>query len=43
LVEDHSEERVEAIKTGVAHAFAPPIGILILGVAFAWVVRGFRK
>jgi hypothetical protein len=38
-----SEARVEAIKRGAVLAFAPPIGVLILGVAFAWVVKGFRS
>jgi hypothetical protein len=41
-LEDHSKERVEQIKTGAVLAFAPPIGVLVLGLAFAWVVRGFR-
>ena len=41
-LEDHSKERARQIKTGAVLAFAPPIGVLILGLAFAWVVRGFR-
>ena len=41
-LEDHSKERARQIKTGAVLAFAPPIGVLVLGLAFAWVVRGFR-
>jgi hypothetical protein len=42
-LEDHSKERVEQIKTGAVLAFTPPIGALVLGLAVAWVVRGFRR
>jgi hypothetical protein len=42
-LEDHSKWRVEHVQSGAVLALAPPIGVLILGVAFAWVVRGFRK
>jgi hypothetical protein len=31
--------RNEQIKNGSVLAFAPPIGVLILGLAFAWVAR----
>jgi hypothetical protein len=41
-LEDHSKERARQIKTGAVLAFAPPIVVLILGLAFAWVVKGFR-
>jgi hypothetical protein len=42
-LEDHSKERTEQIKEATALAFAPPFIVLVLGVAFAWVVRGFRQ
>ena len=41
-LEDHSKERARQIKTGAVLALAPPIVVLILGLAFAWVVKGFR-
>ena len=41
-MEDHSKERARQIEGGAVLAFVPPIGVLILGLAFAWVVRGFR-
>jgi hypothetical protein len=38
-----SSERIEQIKSGVVLALAPPLGVLVLGLAFAWVARGFRQ
>ena len=39
---DFTMPRAGLIKIGVALAFAPPIVVLVLGLAFAWVVGGFR-
>jgi hypothetical protein len=33
---------VREIRIGLAVAFLPPIFLLILGMAFAWAVRGFK-
>jgi hypothetical protein len=40
LKDTSSGRRMEQIKTGAVLDFAP--GVLFLGLAFAWVVRGFR-
>jgi hypothetical protein len=37
-----SMRSLERIESGAVLASAPPIVVLVLGLAFAWVVRGFR-
>ena len=39
---ERSAERTERIKSAAVLAFAPPSIVIVLGVAFAWAIKGFH-
>jgi hypothetical protein len=40
---DENQARVDRLHTGLLFLLAPPVTLLILGVAIGWIASGFRK